>query len=793
MRLFRQQSLFLNKKAAWQGGLTNWRKQLEFLEFITKLAPEGETALVVRQKPVGRELQFHADGAVKATWPAFLPSKGTQPNQAWYGNTASYIIDRFVDGKVSASAANCEYCLVMVLDDIGTKSATPPLEPTWKMETSPGNYQWGYAFSEQPTKLEFAGAIKAIAEAGYTDPGACNPVRNFRLPGSVNLKPAHKGFAAQLVEFHPERDFTLEQICDALGVTFTAVDSLGPKPIRLADDGADDVMVWLSGQGLLLAQPNGQGWAGVICPNSAQHTDGNPEGRYNPANRAYCCLHSHCLELDSHMFLDWVAANGGPKHSPGLREELLAAAVGSALAKLTPTAAYPDKGAEAIAQVEKRQLDRVEKADWYTRFAYIQQDDGYFDLNDRREISRGTFNALFRHVTCFSIHPSKQKRRVEASVCFDENRQAAGALALAGITYAAGETVLVSREGQAFGNRWINHRPPVAVGNVKPWLDHLERMIPDSVEREHVLNVMAFKIQHPDRKINHAVLHIGHPGSGKDTLWQPFLWAIGGESLANVSIVRNEEITSQWGYALESEVMVFEELRQSEAKDRRALENHLKPIIAAPPEFLQVNRKGLHPYQALNRIFVLAFSNERVPLSLPSDDRRWFVTFSEAERMSEDAGHAIWGWYKAGGLSAVAAWLYARDVTAFNPGAAPPLTDAKLIMVEQGRSTAESYLVEMLQRRLGEFAAGVAAAPFYSLCDRLSGNAPSGTKIPQAALLHAFREAGWVDMGRLASREYGTKKHIFCAPDIAASASKSEIRRMVEDAPPAPHLQAVRK
>jgi hypothetical protein len=40
-------------------------------------------------------------------------------------------------------------------------------------------------------------------------------------------------------------------------------------------------------------------------------------------------------------------------------------------------------------------------------------------------------------------------------------------------------------------------------------------------------------------------------------MWQPFLWGIGGEALSNVSIVRNEEIQSQWGYAYESEVMVF--------------------------------------------------------------------------------------------------------------------------------------------------------------------------------------------------------------------------------------------
>ena len=763
---------------------------MEFLDFIANLAPEGETALIVRQKPIGKELQFHPDGAIKCTWPAFLPSKHDGKG-AWYGNTASFIIDRFQDGRVSASAANCDYVLVMMLDDIGTKSKTPPLAPTWIMETSEGSFQWGYAFSDQPTKNEFSAAIRAIADAGYTDPGACNPVRNFRLPGSVNLKPGRNDFAAKLVEFHPAREYTLAEICAALDVTPAPADSSALKPIRLSDDGADDVMAWLSNQGLLLKMPNPEGWAGVICPNHAEHTDGNPEGRYKPVERSYCCMHSHCLELDSKTFLDWVAAQGGPKHAPGLRDDLLAAAMDTALSKLAPTPEFPNEAATRIAEVEKKQLDRVEKADWYERFAYIQEDDAYFDMHDRREIGRGTFNALFRHVSCLSIHPSKTARRIEASVCYDENRQAKGALALAGITYAAGETILVSREGQVYGNRWVNQRPVVRAGNAQPWLDHVARMIPDDAEREHVLNVMAYKLQHPERKINHAILHIGHPGSGKDTMWQPFLWGIGGESLGNVSIVRNEEITSQWGYALESEVMVFEELRQSEAKDRRALENHLKPIIAAPPEFLQVNRKGLHPYQALNRIFVLAFSNERVPLSLPSDDRRWFVTYSEAGRMTEAEGAAIWAWYKAGGLASAAAYLYTRDVSRFNPGAAPMLTEAKAIMVEQGRSTAESYLVEMLQARLGEFASGVVASPFYALCDRLSGGAPSGTRIPQAALLHAFKEAGWIDCGRIKSREHDTKKHIFCAPDLR-DVSRSDLRRMVETEPVASAVRLVK-
>jgi hypothetical protein len=150
--------------------------------------------------------------------------------------------------------------------------------------------------------------------------------------------------------------------------------------------------------------------------------------------------------------------------------------------------------------------------------------------------------------------------------------------------------------------------------------------------------------------------------------------------------------------------------------------------------------------------------------------------------MSETEGRAIWNWYAGGGLAVAANWLAARDVSAFNPGAAPPETEAKAIMVEHGRSTAESYLIEQLRARSGEFAKGVIGSPFYALCDRLAGAAPAGVKVPQAALMHAMKEAGWVDMGRIKSRLYDAKKHIFCAPDMVHR-SKSDLRELVEEMP----------
>jgi hypothetical protein len=755
---------------------------MDFLDYFSSLAPEGETALIVRQK---RRI---VNGKETYTWPPFLPQQYAPPG-AWYGNTGSFIVARMKGGKLSASAANCTHCLVMVLDDVGTKAKVPPLPPTWIMETSPGNFQWGYAFSEQPTTGEFAAAIKAIAAAGYTDGGATNPVRNFRLPGSINMKPGRDKFAAVLTEFHPEREYTLADICAAFGVVPAPADTAVARRIELTDDGTDDVLSWLSEAGYLTAVGNSAGWWGVVCPNHAAHTTGEPEGRYMPVSRAYTCLHEHCLDWDSVRFLNWVAEQGGPKHAPGVRAELIAPVMTAALSKLNPGTLFSAATAAPaqIAAVERRELGRVEKAGWFERFAYVQADEGYFDLVDRREITRSAFNALFRHISCHSVHAGAggKARRVEASIAFDEARQDRGAHALVGVTYAAGEGVIVARDGDLYGNRWRDARPLVnreLKADISPWLDHVAVLVPEAAEREHLFNVMACKLQNPTVKINHAVLHAGDEGCGKDTLWAPFLWALCGPALKNRGLLDNDTLSSQWGYQLEAEVIVLNELKEPDARERRALANRLKPIIAAPPEFISINRKGLHPYEMVNRALVVAFSNDPVPISLASQDRRWFCLWSSAPRMPAETARKLWAWYQAGGFEAVAAWLYRRDVSAFNPSAAPPITEFKLNLCEHGMSAGESYLVDQLRARGGEFARGAIGSPFHALCDRLSG--PAGFKVFQTQLLHALREARWIDCGRVACSDYTTKKHVFCAPELAGT-SKSDLRRLVE-LPPAP-------
>jgi hypothetical protein len=758
---------------------------MELLDYLVKLAPAGETALIVRQRPVMRDGApvLHADGSPRYTWPAFLPSHKRKDGESWFVNTSSFIASRFDGGKPSASAAHCEYVLFMMLDDIGTKAKVPPLPPTWIIETSAGSFQWGYAFGEQPSKGEFTAAITAIAAAGYTDPGATNAVRNCRLPGSVNLKPGRDSFAARLVEFTPGREYTLEDICADLQVIPGPADGQGITSIKIRDTGSDSVLRWLSDQGLVLSHVNQEGWCGVVCPNNAAHTDGQIEGRYSPVNRAFCCYHGHCEHLDSNAFLAWVAAQGGPKVAPGFREELVAERMAVVAEALKPNDIFRDTASEVIAEVDRKEVGRLDKAGWYTRFAYVVSDDTYFDLQARREMSRVAFNAVFRHVSCKSIHT---ERRVEASVCYDENRQAAGARVLEGVTYAAGDSVLVSREGEVYGNRWVDARPDlsdVAPGDVSVWLAHAEHLIPDQQEREHVFNVMAYKLQHPKIKINHAVLHGGDEGCGKDSLWAPFLWSVCGPSLRNRGLVDGKSINSRWGYALESEIMILNELKEPEAAERRALSNSLKPIIAAPPDMLPVERKGLHPYDMANRLFVLAFSNHSVPISLETQDRRWFCVWSDAPKMTEAEGKALWSWYEAGGMARVARWLQERDVAAFAPKATPMWTEYKERLIENSRSMAESYIVEQINHPSIEFAAGVVASPLHRICNSLQSGSPNGAKVVPAALIHALKEAGWIDLGMIKSAEFQTKKALWAREDMVRKWNKSELRRMVEQAP----------
>ena len=94
------------------------------------------------------------------------------------------------DGNIRRQDKHFAALHVIVLDDVGSKASTNSIPPTYVIESSPGNYQWGYVLEEPITDLDEANRImRSIAQHGNLTDRACNTAnRVFRLPLGINGK-----------------------------------------------------------------------------------------------------------------------------------------------------------------------------------------------------------------------------------------------------------------------------------------------------------------------------------------------------------------------------------------------------------------------------------------------------------------------------------------------------------------------------------------------------------------------------------------------------------------------------
>lgn len=130
---------------------------------------------------------------------------------------------------------NAHSMCVLVLDD----SEGVDLEPSWMLETSPGNYQTGYILNTPITDMQLARRLlKEITNKSYVnsnDSSGNNPVRYVRLPIGCNTK-NDEDFKHVLVEFDPSRRYSLDEMISALSLDRAVVmDGNAPKQAKSFD------------------------------------------------------------------------------------------------------------------------------------------------------------------------------------------------------------------------------------------------------------------------------------------------------------------------------------------------------------------------------------------------------------------------------------------------------------------------------------------------------------------------------------------------------------------------------
>ena len=230
-----------------------------------------------------------------------------------------------------------------------------------------------------------------------------------------------------------------------------------------------------------------------------------------------------------------------------------------------------------------------------------------------------------------------------------------------------------------------------------PWIEHVQLIYPD--DTAHIFDWQAHCVQHPDVKINHALMLGGGQGIGKDTLLEPVKQAVGPWNFVEATPHRVMNGTST--RSLESVILRINEARDLGEFDRYKFYDHMKIYTAAPPDVLRVNDKYLPEYAIPNVCNVVITTNHRTDgLYLPDDDRRHYVAWSEARKEDFDQKYwsKLWRWYHSGGIEHVAAFLMQRDLTQFDPKAPPRKTEAFHELVASGRQPEEAEMADALDK-----------------------------------------------------------------------------------------------
>ena len=232
------------------------------------------------------------------------------PDYNNYLNCASFVSDD--EGKFKKKQPWYGALHALMIDDVGTKvdPATIPLEPTMKLETSKGNWQWIYKLDPPIPDYDIARQFVAALVRAIPNDGA-GPSRWMRLPVGYNTK---RDYRHQVTELSMIAYDTNDLIA-AFGMV------LAPEPERkpgIKVAGADASGEWLSGMGMV--KQEGRGWLEITCPWSSVVTPGGHDNstgtKYFPPSEGYPsggfkCQHRKCGHRNVHNLIAWCERMSG--------------------------------------------------------------------------------------------------------------------------------------------------------------------------------------------------------------------------------------------------------------------------------------------------------------------------------------------------------------------------------------------------------------------------------------------------------------------------------------------------
>lgn len=614
---------------------------------------------------------------------------------------------------------------VLGLDDVGVGQKVAPAdvlrllgEPTYRIETSPGNEQWGYVLAEPVADAAWANAaLKAVRLVlGHND--ARDLTRLMRLPVGRNQKKAYDpaGFQVRMTAWNNQvRLHFTDALCARLGLMGgpPAVSPVSQIPISVTvrsptGDAAIDALaecdiLFQAMRRLDLVmggpRPSAMGRAyDVICPWVDEHTDRATTGTaYVPVLQRFECHHGHCRERTV-------------EHVETRLEEQLRDASGGLSGLIDVAFDVVDPTTVVLPAVAPRTASRDEQA-FFARFVYLRPRDAFWDterhvvLNDRA-INTDWVGRLVDVLPV--IGTGRQRRSMPPCTWYLHDPRARR---VDGLIWWPGEPQIVHESRQWLCNKWTPVPRPLA-GTVvdevaiQPWLDLFWHVIGQQTLEawalgETVLDWLAMVLA-SGIKGGWQVVLIGQQGIGKDLILLPVMKALGEQQ---AQLMRSDALGSAFTEWMALRLVQMNETRQT---TRGSFTPHdqmarLKFAFDLGKDWLTINPKYAVPYPARNTVMGWITSNEDSPLRLEAGDRRFLVLDRSAvTRWANSAYSRLVRWLEhEDGIKLVAEWLFQRwevmpEQRRMQLLDVAPMTDEKASLIEENEDPVDVWLREAI-------------------------------------------------------------------------------------------------
>lgn len=648
-------------------------KTQEFLETVFDGREDGEHILIGQMMPGGGFRTAPHDSRAVESWLQYMESP------ALYYNVSTVRAPDDDSEYWRRRKEDCLFAYVLVLDDVGTKAEVPPVEPSYKLESSAGNFQWGYLIDPTDKLERYEAIVDAVAELGFADKGAGGYNRLMRIPGSVNTKPGRDAFVSTITDWHPDRSWALDDLATELGVD---LDNLHVRnPVNISSVGAvlnnpvvDPLLDWLNDNGHVV-RDNGSQWVEIRCPWAENHTTGSDTAGYSPLGRgadgweerrAFKCMHEHDRNRTFGDFRDWAVERGAPV------------------------------------------VDGHDPLPWLqARYTYIGDEKKVADMVQRPLGGVWVYDleawSLMNH---HMIRVPGHDRRVLIKRAFLDSRDTVIANSLG---YVPGGDAVAFVNEQRLVNTYIEPRHMETSEAPEIFLEHMAFLIPDAEERECFLNWLAYKFQNPSKRSYACVLVAEDAfGIGRSWLGNIITKALQGHvNKATLSQLIGKGTSADRTYndwMSGCQFLIVDEAKDVSREDFWSAYETFKTRVDTSPVEFRSNAKYGKTKDDTMWFNCLIFTNHADAMMIPDDDRRIAVFSNPTERRDDEYYERLHATLDNDAEARrLYWWLRRKDVSQYNP-AKPPMTAAKIQMIEASKSPIDEIYEHLVENMEGDLA-----------------------------------------------------------------------------------------